>query len=73
MEILPGMRTGIEMEVKRMKYIELASYLATANVLLAEAEREDNTDVTANIRQALCEAQLYFTKKALEDLVEELK
>lgn len=56
-----------------MKYIELASYLATANVLLAEAEKDDNTDVTANIRQALCEAQLYFTKKALEDLVEELK
>lgn len=52
-----------------MTYMELSTYLGMANVLLKEAEAEDDTDVMTNIRKALCEAQLYFAKKGIEELM----
>ena len=38
-----------------------------ANILFKQAEVKDDTDIMTNIRQAICEAQLYFAKKGLEN------
>lgn len=54
-----------------MTHMELATYIATANTLLATATAKENDPLDplmVNIRQALCEAQMYFTKMAFEEL-----
>lgn len=49
-----------------MTFMEISTYLGMANILLKQAEVEDDTDIMTNIRQAICEAQLYFAKKGLD-------
>ena len=56
-----------------MTFMEISTYLGMANILLKQAEVEDDTDIMTNIRQAIGEAQLYFAKKGLENIANDLK
>lgn len=56
-----------------MTYLELATYLGTANILLKDAETKDESGMITEIRKALCEAQMYFSKKRIDEITEELK
>lgn len=60
-------------EEEMMTFMEISTYLGMANILLKQAEVEDDTDVMKNIRQAIIESQLYFAKKGLENIVSEEK
>lgn len=51
-----------------MTFMEISTYLGMANILLKQAEVKDDTDIMMNMRQAICEAQLYFAKKGLENI-----
>ena len=54
-----------------MTFMEISTYLGMANILFKQVEAEDDTDIMTNIRQAIIEAQLYFAKKGLENIVSE--